>query len=228
MSKKFKNKTCAYCSTPNSSTTGDHVFAREFFDEKHRHNLPKIPACENCNNEKSKLEHYLTTVLPFGSRTKNAEINLRYNVSKRLKRNNKLDRSLASSVEYRWVEKDGILARQMILPFDGKKYHDLFALIARGLVVHHWNLHLPLDYDFMAITTAKGGEGFFERNLSLNATKLTSVSLGDGMFQYKGMQSVDDPNKSTWKFIIAGGTQVLGDNGLLSSIVYAISEKKIL
>jgi 5-methylcytosine-specific restriction endonuclease McrA len=35
-SKKFKNKTCAYCGEPGASATGDHVFARQFFLVKHR------------------------------------------------------------------------------------------------------------------------------------------------------------------------------------------------
>ncbi len=39
MSKKFKNKTCAYCSVPGSSETGDHVIAREFFLPARRENL---------------------------------------------------------------------------------------------------------------------------------------------------------------------------------------------
>ena len=66
MSKRFRDKPCVYCLTNPSTTTGDHVFAREFFPEAARANLPKVPACESCNNEKSHLEHYLTAVLPFG------------------------------------------------------------------------------------------------------------------------------------------------------------------
>jgi 5-methylcytosine-specific restriction endonuclease McrA len=67
MSKKFKGKTCAYCGE-REAITGDHVFAREFFLPSDRADLPQAPICGECNNEKSKLEHYLTTVLPFGGR----------------------------------------------------------------------------------------------------------------------------------------------------------------
>ncbi len=38
--------------------TGDHIFPRQLFLESHRANLPKVPCCKNCNDEKSKLEHY--------------------------------------------------------------------------------------------------------------------------------------------------------------------------
>jgi hypothetical protein len=45
-SKKFKRKTCAYCGIPGSSASREHVFVREFFLERHRHNLPEVPACK--------------------------------------------------------------------------------------------------------------------------------------------------------------------------------------
>ena len=37
------------------------MFARD-----RRAKFPKLPAYETCNNAKSKLEHYLIAVLPFG------------------------------------------------------------------------------------------------------------------------------------------------------------------
>ena len=58
MSKKYKGKICAYCGTATADTE-DHVLARQFFTEDEHGNLPKAPACSVCNNEKSKLEHYL-------------------------------------------------------------------------------------------------------------------------------------------------------------------------
>ena len=30
-------------------------------------NLPRVQTCANCNNKNSRTEHYLTTVMPFGS-----------------------------------------------------------------------------------------------------------------------------------------------------------------
>lgn len=76
MSKKFIDKKCAYC-TENLSTTGDHIFAREFFLGNQRANLPKVPSCCECNNEKSELEHYFTSISPFGWRHDDASKNLR-------------------------------------------------------------------------------------------------------------------------------------------------------
>ena len=72
---KFAGKTCAYCAT-QTATTADHVFSREFFLVKHRGNLPQAPACHHCNSAKSKLEHYLTAVLPFAGSHADAAENL--------------------------------------------------------------------------------------------------------------------------------------------------------
>jgi hypothetical protein len=64
MSKKFRGKKCVYCCAA-VSVTADHVFARELFLKSRRANLPKVPACNACNQKKSVLEHYVTTLLPF-------------------------------------------------------------------------------------------------------------------------------------------------------------------
>jgi hypothetical protein len=93
MSKKFKGKRCAYCSV-RQVVTGDHIFAREFFVLSARADLPQAPICSECNNEKSKLEHYLTAVLPFGGRHAHASENLAVQVPKRLEKNAKLYRHL--------------------------------------------------------------------------------------------------------------------------------------
>jgi hypothetical protein len=44
-SKRYVGKTCPYCRVPGSSTTRDHVVAREFFLIEDRNNLPIVPAC---------------------------------------------------------------------------------------------------------------------------------------------------------------------------------------
>ena len=56
---------------------GDHVFARQLFPVSERDNLPKVPCCDQCNNDKSRLEHYLVTVLPFGAQHADSLSNLK-------------------------------------------------------------------------------------------------------------------------------------------------------
>ena len=76
MPKGLTGQPCAYCRTGPSTAQGDHVFPRTFFLESKRGDLPKVPACKQCNDEKSRLEHYLATVLPFGGRHADASVNL--------------------------------------------------------------------------------------------------------------------------------------------------------
>src|SRR5262245_57126728 len=93
--KKFRDSTCVYCAT-RPATTEDHVFALAFFLVARRGNLPKVPACDTCNNAKSKLEHYLATVLPFGGRHADAADNAQQEVvQRRLDKNPVLHRNLA-------------------------------------------------------------------------------------------------------------------------------------
>jgi hypothetical protein len=73
--KKLKDTMCVYCAT-RSATTHDHVFAKGFFLEARRGDLPQVPACGPCNATKAILEHYLTAVLAFGGRHADAAANL--------------------------------------------------------------------------------------------------------------------------------------------------------
>jgi hypothetical protein len=95
MSKRFERLRSAYCST-RDSVTGDHIFAREFFLPAARAGLPQAPACDVCHNNRSKLKHYLTAVLPFGGRHSAAAQNLASMVPKRLSKNARLHRELGA------------------------------------------------------------------------------------------------------------------------------------
>lgn len=67
MGKGYKGVSCVYC-IEREANTADHVIVREFFPKNKRGDLPKVAACSECNNAKSKLEHALTAIMPFGSR----------------------------------------------------------------------------------------------------------------------------------------------------------------
>lgn len=99
MSKKYKGKTCVYCAVPNSSEDGDHVVSREFFLPEKRANLPIVPACKTCNNTKSKLEHHLTAVMPFGGQHADSNESLSTMVPPRLAKNNKLFSALKQGMK---------------------------------------------------------------------------------------------------------------------------------
>lgn len=105
VSKKFKGKDYAYCPKVKArATTDDHVFAREFFTAADHHNLPKAPACQKCNGDKGKFEHYLTATLPNAGRHAQAVENLQARVPGRLAKNQKLNRELLASMKPGWMD----------------------------------------------------------------------------------------------------------------------------
>lgn len=212
MSKRFRGKPCVYCLTGLSTATGDHIFAREFFPEAARANLPKVPACESCNNEKSRLEHYLTAVLPFGGRHEDALSNLQELVPGRLAKNAKLHRELVAGRGITLTEeRPGLHVPTMTIPFDSDRLHQLFGFIAKGLLWHHWAVALQAHHDLKVVSLTGFGEASFSTFLGLNAKQRIRCALGNGAFSYEGAQGTDYPEFSIWKISIYGGLKLCGD-----------------
>jgi len=211
MSKKFKGKTCVYCGTPKSSQTGDHIFAREFFLLNRRDNLPQVPACKICNIEKSKLEHYLTTVLPFGGQHKDAFTNLEIMTPRRLEKNRKLARHLAQNKQKVWVFENGLYVTKLKIPFDSYKLDKLFCFIVKGLIWHHWKILVTSNIFVRAGCIMKMAEQFFQNFFSGISNQQVNGELGEGTIRYKGIQSVECPYLSLWRFSVYGGLK-FGDD----------------
>ena len=211
MSKKFKGKLCAYCAKAKS-TTDDHVFAREFFMLEDRHNLPKAPACQRCNNEKSKLEHYLTAVLPFAARHDKAAENLKQNVTRRLPENKKLSRELFGTMQPAWIkEESGLFLPAMTINFEGAKLEELLKLMARGLAWHHWKTYVGSDYYATVVfMTDMISLDFQDRVRRWNLANRVVESLGRGTIQYEGVQTADPAELTVWGISMYGGAALSG------------------
>ena len=210
MGKRFKGETCAYCAGEGIATTADHVFGRAFFLTAARADLPKVPACDACNNEKSRLEHYLATVLPFGALHADAVAQLNDHVPARLAKNQRLHRELAAGRVESLIEDGGVIAPATTLPFDSDKLFALCTFIARGLTFYHWGSPIPAGVNVRAGAISSAGEPHFEKLLAMNGRRI-SGSVGNGTFDYEGVQSVADPHVSIWKFRIFGGVKLGGD-----------------
>jgi hypothetical protein len=208
MSKAFQGKTCVYCAaTP--ATTMDHVFAREFFLVEQRANLPKIPACAACNGAKSQLEHYLTAVLPFGGQHDDGLVHLMEMVPGRLARNQKLARWLSAGLSRTMVPGRG--TPTLTIPIDPDKVGELFALITKGLVWHHWQVLLPpATFGVRAEMLSAAGEKFYNQALALNSEARVRRTLGNGTFSYEGVHSAENPGLSVWKLSALGGLTLSG------------------
>jgi hypothetical protein len=226
MSKGFKGKSCTYCGVPAISQTGDHVFAREFFPKDGRTNLPKVPACEPCNRGKSELEHYLTAVLPFASHHPVASKLLETRVPERLGRNRKLHRELATGQRHIMMRGDGTVTPRMTIPFEGPKLAALFRMIVRGLVAHHWSVLIPQDYHVGAGILTETGDAFMRELFLKNSSQQIAANLSNGLVLYEGVQAVDNPALTIWRFQLYGGTQFGGDPDVadeIASDIWALS-----
>ena len=205
MSKKYKGKTCVYCADA-VSVTGDHVFAREFFIENQRDNLPQVPACEKCNNRKSFLEHYLTSILPFGGMHAQAEEILATMVPRRLAANKKLHRVLRDGFIH--LEGNGF-SRGGLLPLDGDAVTQLFEFIAKGLSWFHWGTVIEKTSVVLGMALTKAGLAFFlERFFALNAKARVENTVGDHVFYYKGVQAIDTDQITVWLFEVYAGLRM--------------------
>lgn len=209
MSKKYRGKSCTYC-VEQPATQPDHVFAREFFLPNRRSNLPKVPACQACNNDKGKLEHYLTSVLPFGGHHADATTNLSEMVPSRLAKNALLHRQLGAGQSRTWARFGGLFVPSMTVPIDSSKIDALFRYIVKGLVWHHWRVLLAPNASAWAGILSAHGEKLFKRMLALNGHRV-SGNLGEGTFVYEGLQAPDIPEMSVWTFSIYGGLILGGD-----------------
>lgn len=213
--KKYIGKPCAYCGKDGISETRDHVVAKEFFLEEDRANLPFAPACGKCNGEKSRLEHYVLSVLPFGNRHFEARRYAEKNIGRRLQKNQRLRDGLVFEQSGLWEQHpNGVLVPTVQLKIDAQKVLDLISLIVRGLFTYHWND--TLDADWKA-DPAIFHPDFEERVIGplkpyfAEPAAIAEGDLGRGTFVYKGLRSSHIPQISLWQLTLFGGLQFGGD-----------------
>jgi len=209
MGKRFKGKTCVYCATAGASETGDHVLAREFVPVAYRSQIPQVPACRQCNKDKSDLEHNLTAVMLFGGRHPDAAANLQKDGPRRLAKNQKIHRELARGSSRIWTrEPSGLVVRALTVPIDGEKAEKLAGFIVRGLMWHHWKIVLGPDCFVDVLSLTGRGQAFFERYRTMRARDRVRGDIGNGALIYEGLQGTDNPQVSVWELSILGGVKM--------------------
>lgn len=221
-SKKFQNRTCIYCTTA-PSTTADHVIARQLVPAAHRGNLPKVPACQSCNNAKSHLEHYLATVLPFASRLKSSKDELSQHVPKRLAKNAKLHRELEAGRSRVWTqESSGIIVPAMTVPFDGEKLDAYVGYLVRGLMWHHWQVTLGAEHFIEVGCLTTSGMEFFDIMSGWRSRNRVDASIADGVLNYTALQGADQPEVSIWILTLLGGLKVTAEDASIQATRWGV------
>ena len=207
-SKRFIGKQCAYCGRFGISKTADHVFARQFFVEKDRPNLPKVPSCKECNSSKSALENYALTVLPLGSRHSDARTYSEANIERRLRRNDAIRSRLSVQHPGVWEQQpNGLLLPIMSVDIDQEKICALFALIVKGLFMLHWDLALNEKWwADVTIIKPEAERTVFGTLLGKigPAQEVVQRNFGRGTFAYAGVRSATARWFSVWQFTLFG------------------------
>lgn len=208
----FAGLTCVYCGL-RPSTTDDHVFAKKFFLEPRRQNLPQAPACAFCNLAKGAIEHELLAVLPFAGRHIDASENLARLAARRLAKNLRQKRALASGTSPVWLRDGSLYKRTIAVPMDWVKLEKLFALIARGLAWHHWNVLIGPDCFSNAHILQGTTKAQYTRMQGQRAAARVDANLGAGTFIYRGAQATDNPTITIWEFSIYRGLRATNRRG---------------
>lgn len=207
--KRFPNELCVYCGL-RPGVTAYHVFSRSLFLPTSRDYIPKVPACERCNNDKSQLELYLSAVLPFGGSHEDAHQNLVEMVPKRLAKNVKLHRELSAGHGQLWHVDGQAIRSAMSVPIQADKVTAVARYWAIALAWHHWQVRLIKNDAAEAWLLSNSGRALFDRLFTMNGERVQH-DLGRGTIHHQGIRSTVDEQLTLWRFQLYGGLQMAGD-----------------
>lgn len=220
--RRFRGMVCVYCSM-RPAHTGDHVFARAFFLERARGDLPQVPTCEICNGRKADLERYLSAVLPFGGVHADAHDNMVELLPRRLAGNLRLANELASGRRPIWRRTPDALYLGMTIPVDPAQVVALFAMVGRALAWLHWHVYLTSEQDAGALMLTPLGQRYFDRLFAMNARDRVERDLGNGAVHYRGAKAVDTPQLTLWRVTFYGGLLFTGDQAAPNETTHEIA-----
>lgn len=209
----YKGKTCVYCGVPKISNTGDHVLAKQFVLERHRGNMPKVPACKACNEEKSRLEHHLTAVMPFAARHADAVENLATMVPKRLSKNLPLRRSIEHTMRPRWLpDPSGLFVKRGTVLVDANALSKWGEMVVKGLVWYHWKVVTGTHHAVEVMHLHENGAAFLRRSFAMTGERIGETIIGGGALSHEAQGVSDGLPTSVWRLTIYGGIEVAGEN----------------
>ena len=140
------------------------------------------------------------TVFPFGSEHPSAQDMLRSNVKRRLEKNHRLGHQIQQGQkDVTIVNPDGSMDTTIAIPLDDEQTLNLFNMIIRGLLWHHWCSPLPSSHVVRLFWLTDHGLGLFKKFiLSLSPDQFQDVSLANGTFCYQFTRNPDDPFFTAW------------------------------
>lgn len=155
-----------------------------------RQNIPKVPACIECNGVKSKYEHYIATVLPFGGRHGQAKENLTTMVPKRISKNRNLLYNLRESFQKRQNQS---FPEELGTPidFDHETLIEWFKYVGFGLMWHEFDHLVPPSYQIDVIALSDFGETKFRLFFNYDGFRIKRT-IGADVVRYEAIASKSD------------------------------------
>jgi hypothetical protein len=197
------------------------VLARSFFLKDKREGIPIVPACRACNQAKSKLEHYLSSVMPLAGRHPDSLRTLIEFGIRRLEQNQKLLRELSGG----WRRLLGSPVGAGELPFQGDKFVEYMKMVVRGLAFDSFGLVLSGDHLVVGAMVSDEGAELMHLLFRARAKAKVSISLADNAFVCEGIQSANNDDFTVWRLklygIVANGDSEEG--GPTSAETYVIT-----
>ena len=206
-SKAYKGKICIYCVRAESSTA-DHVIARKFFLTEKREGIPKVPACNVCNNRKSELEHYLSAVMLFGARHLDSKKTLAEQVPGRLENN----RKLLQTLRHGWsVERQNYWEPYVTVPFDSERFVEYMEMVVRGLAWHYWKLCFDHNCMVRGSMISEYGAQLMEQLYRSKNRDRIAEKFSNGAFTFEAVRSTESSLFTAWRLSLYGAVSV-GDS----------------
>lgn len=199
--KKQKIGQCVYCGD-TKPLTRDHVIARCLFPAPLPTVMVTIPACNDCNAEKSKHDDYLRDMLVVdrNSEQSKAAQALLDKVQRASQRNQSVVmRGAKSEGEFGPVySKGGIyLGEAFSFPLEGERVNHIFSLIVRGLYYQLTERFLPqeTEFDVRRLTAEEFSKIWEElKKMGFNGP----YRLGDDVFTCIFIYAAEEPTLSHW------------------------------
>jgi len=209
MRRDFQGQLCAYCRRRQSEAE-DHVVGRGFIPERLRGNLPKAPACDDCNSRKAALERYAMAVFPFGAVDPVGAEMLRTRAKQRLAKDQRLLREIQEGKEdVLYVSPDGTQCKTLAIPFDWRGSFELFEMLILGLLWHLNRSPLPDTHAVRLLALTESGREWFRGSvLALSPDKYQEMRLGGGAFSYRFTHNAEDAFFSAWILDVYGSLNI--------------------
>jgi len=144
--------------------------------------------------------------MPFGGRHPLSADILNHLVPKRLAKNKRIHRELAQSFTDRArIGPDGSVQLRKTISVEADKIEQLYRLIVHGLCWSEWKLLLPPSESEVRVGFLNSrGERMLSSLIGMRAKRRCQGILGGGLFQYEGVQAIDNDTITIWRMSLYG------------------------